>query len=480
MSKFSEKCKALLQENGTNVYRLSNDSSLERTTLQRMVTGKRLPGIEFVKQFCRELRMPLAEEKHLIELYKMEVIGEEVYRNRQCIHNLIRYLFRLEKSGYHEQQIPKSRELIFGKVHSGGVTDYDYLIYSTLEKCFQNEKPVSIYTNYPATDTYFFRQIQILNRRYPDNKVRIEHRVHFQINTALMAANLQILYNVMPLTLSGTLDYTSCYYYSRVTDEELCQFFLPYYIITPTCLLEISGDLQNVIIHTEKGKIQDYLTEYKRLNCYVKPLFQYSNTPEEAWEHYTKQIPENARQLHVIGAQPCYRDLIADPDFRERVERHHPEFYHFTDSIVENHSFYQNKEMDLFFSEEGLDYFCDTGKLTGQIGALLPPLSVEERIAALERFLHHNPLHHYYLFTSDIQIPFYLNFEMYEDKQFQLIQITDELEVSIFTVTESSICDAFWDYTSSLPESEYVRTEEETEKVVRNKLESMKFMELKY
>ena len=93
MSKFSEKCKALLQENGTNVYRLSNNSSLERTALQRMVTGKRLPGIEFVKQFCQELRMPLAEERHLIELYKMEVLGEDVYRNRQCIHNLIRYLF---------------------------------------------------------------------------------------------------------------------------------------------------------------------------------------------------------------------------------------------------------------------------------------------------------------------------------------------------------------------------------------------------
>lgn len=476
MSKFSEKCKALLQENGTNVYRLSNNSSLERTALQRMVTGKRLPGIEFVKQFCQELRMPLAEERHLIELYKMEVLGEDVYRNRQCIHNLIRYLFRLEKSGYHELSLPESYEVIFEKIHSGGVTDYEYLIYSTLEKCFQCERSVSIYTNYSAADPYFFRQLQILNRRYPDNKVNVEHRVHFQINMALTSQNLQILYNVLPLTLSGTMDYTSYYYYSRVTDEELCQFFLPYYIITPTCFLGISGDLQNVITHTKEEKIREYLVEYKRLGCHVKPLFQYINTLEEAWEHYAKQIPENVRQLHVIGAQPCYRDLITDQDFRERVELYHPEFSHFVDSIVENHNFYKNKEMNLFFSEEGLDYFCETGKLTGQIGALLPELSIEERIVALESFLHHNPLHHYYLFTPDIQIPYYLNFEIYEDRQFQLIQITEELKVSIFTITESSICDAFWDYTSSLPESEYVRTEKKTEKIVLEKLRRLELM----
>ena len=48
MSKFSEKCKELLTENGYNVYRLSQAASLERTTLHRMVTGKRLPGPEFV------------------------------------------------------------------------------------------------------------------------------------------------------------------------------------------------------------------------------------------------------------------------------------------------------------------------------------------------------------------------------------------------------------------------------------------------
>lgn len=61
MSNFRIKCKELLQENDINVYRLSNASSLERTSLQRMITGKRLPTIEFVKNFCRVLRVSKPE-----------------------------------------------------------------------------------------------------------------------------------------------------------------------------------------------------------------------------------------------------------------------------------------------------------------------------------------------------------------------------------------------------------------------------------
>lgn len=97
MSKFSEQCKEMMLENGTNVYRLSNSSSLERTALQRMVTGKRLPGIDFVKQFCRELRISALDERNLLELYKMESIGESVYKNRKTISQLLGHLAELEK-----------------------------------------------------------------------------------------------------------------------------------------------------------------------------------------------------------------------------------------------------------------------------------------------------------------------------------------------------------------------------------------------
>ena len=46
MSDFSSKCREYLKNTGETVYQLSASSGLDRTSLQRMITGKRLPGMD--------------------------------------------------------------------------------------------------------------------------------------------------------------------------------------------------------------------------------------------------------------------------------------------------------------------------------------------------------------------------------------------------------------------------------------------------
>lgn len=43
MSDFSSKCREYLTDTGETVYQLASSSGLDRTSLQRMLTGKRLP-----------------------------------------------------------------------------------------------------------------------------------------------------------------------------------------------------------------------------------------------------------------------------------------------------------------------------------------------------------------------------------------------------------------------------------------------------
>ena len=76
MSDFSEKCRQYIEDTGTNIYQLSKISGLDRTSLQRMVTGKRLPGPEFISQFCLYLRINQQQRQELIELYELERIGK--------------------------------------------------------------------------------------------------------------------------------------------------------------------------------------------------------------------------------------------------------------------------------------------------------------------------------------------------------------------------------------------------------------------
>ena len=90
MSDFSSKCREYLT--GYRRKRFTSylhPSGLDRTSLQRMITGKRLPGIDFVRQFCDSIRINPSQRRELMELYKIEKIGKEIYYNRKYIQELL-------------------------------------------------------------------------------------------------------------------------------------------------------------------------------------------------------------------------------------------------------------------------------------------------------------------------------------------------------------------------------------------------------
>ena len=104
MSDFSSKCREYLKNTGETVYQLSASSGPDRTSLQRMITGKRLPGMDFVRQFCDSIRINPSQRQELIELYKIEKIGKEIYYNRKYIQELLRVISTqqmLFSSGFH-------------------------------------------------------------------------------------------------------------------------------------------------------------------------------------------------------------------------------------------------------------------------------------------------------------------------------------------------------------------------------------------
>lgn len=473
MSKFSDKCKLIMQENGTNVYRLSNSSSLERTTLQRMVTGKRLPGIDFVKQFCKELRMSAAEEQQLMELYHIEQIGEDVYQNRMIIRNLLRYLANLEQNfaltDLEEAPLPGSAYPL--TVHPGISYNTELVLFDIIEKAFQSDSPSYIYTNLPAVYGIFFHQLRILCQRYPQNQVSIEHLVAFQINASRSAHNLSILYHVLPPALSDKVRYFPWYHYSKVQGTDYLQSMFPYYIITQEAVLEISGDFKTHLLHTDGAKNSIYTREFERIRGISRPLLDQYTSPEDALTQYLSNIPPLVFS-YVFEAQPCLQDMITDADVNLLLEQNSL-FLRLKDALEQQLSSFASREIHGVFTRSGLDDFCQNGTLKGQIGAFLPPFLSAQRRQLLQNLLDRPALHHRYMLSDDIVLPAHMNFEIYESKQINMIKIDDNLNISFFVITESSICDAFWEFASSFFGSDEMLSEENTNQYIKKKLEQI-------
>lgn len=89
MSEFSDKCKAYIEKSNTNVYQIAKKSGLDRTMLQKMVKGTKVPSPTFFEKFCEYLVINKAEKNELEQLFKIERIGKDVYSRRCEISRLL-------------------------------------------------------------------------------------------------------------------------------------------------------------------------------------------------------------------------------------------------------------------------------------------------------------------------------------------------------------------------------------------------------
>lgn len=325
MSKFSEKCKELLIENGYNVYRLSQAASLERTTLQRMVTGKRLPGPEFVEHFCQALRISLPEKKEIMELYKMEAIGETAYRNQTTILHLFEKLSALEKNeGFNKRSIVDYGEMKLISPISNDKYETELLLQYVLRKTIQEQESPELYTNLPGTDTLLPHYLKLLIPQY-GKTILIKHLIHFQTNASYAYENLETLHQIIPLCFSAGINYMPFYYYSKLSRNDQPNLIYPFYIITEKYVLQLASDLSKGILHSDPAILQEYTKEFQNCLEHSSPLLQQSKNLDEALQLYMTSF-DTIQDITSLDATPCDSDFMDNEYFFDRVKEHSPEY----------------------------------------------------------------------------------------------------------------------------------------------------------
>ena len=268
-----------MEANGSNVYRLSQTSVLERTSLQRMVTGKRLPNQEFVRAFCRALRIPAAEEKELMELYNMESMGETAYRNQRTMLQLFQHLAEVEKKEKPSCKMEPQNNLVLTSTISAKSYNTELLLQFLLKDAFQGENH-TIYTNLPGTDSEFFHYLYLFAPQHMGKTV-VKHLITFRISDTDIYENLESLNEVLPLYFADVFLYEPCYYYSTLSAKEQSDQIFPYYVISSKYVLQLSGDLKKGILHSDPWTVQQYTEEFLEKFSQSTPLIREVSSREE-------------------------------------------------------------------------------------------------------------------------------------------------------------------------------------------------------
>ena len=95
MTRFSKKISELIEESGETVQSLAEMGKINRTTLQRVKTGERLPTKKVFANLAKALRLSNAEVEELQTLMEMTQVGERSYYNRRKIVELIAIIHEL-------------------------------------------------------------------------------------------------------------------------------------------------------------------------------------------------------------------------------------------------------------------------------------------------------------------------------------------------------------------------------------------------
>ncbi len=105
MTLFSKRIAELIIESGETVQSLAEIGGINRTTLQRIKSGERLPTAEFFGNLSRALRLSPVEQDELSSLLEIARVGEMVSYSRRQIFELIEMISELT-----EYKIPFSKE----------------------------------------------------------------------------------------------------------------------------------------------------------------------------------------------------------------------------------------------------------------------------------------------------------------------------------------------------------------------------------
>lgn len=79
----------------TTIYRLSKSTGIERTKLQRIKSGQKLPTKEELEIISRELSLTPDEKENIFTELEIALIGEDKYKSRIHTKRFIEQLYNI-------------------------------------------------------------------------------------------------------------------------------------------------------------------------------------------------------------------------------------------------------------------------------------------------------------------------------------------------------------------------------------------------
>ena len=477
MTIFADTLRKYLERKNTTIYNISKISGVDRTLIQHMKTGKRLPAnISVVQAIAKAMMLNLSETEEILRAYNITHMGEENYFRRKHVSAIISSFYDmnvasklvLPKGAQDTLQMDESLKEIIGR------SNINRIVKAILEM-EANKKAGHVKIMVQPEYSYLFDCLTSID--FTSSKTNVNAIIVFDKNEGHKSTiyNLNILEKLVPILFQCEV-FHPYYIYENVDSLFNKNSFLPYKIITSDFVIGISYDQDKAVLYHDASMIKLLNETFQKQLSIATPICQtFHPTPEEYLAStFAAEEDLQSEAVYELFYQPCFPSFCPEDILLDRLNTAIiPEEMQnvITDYFAKIRAQYKNKH--IFFTLEGLTLFMETGRVTEVPDFMYTYLTPPQRLTMLKNIVasvDDGTFAPRIIKSEKFTVPSPICICAPSEHKVVIYYFSPDKGQYTFYLQELSLVQAFYDFLTYLPESQLVYDLEESKALLHEVL----------
>ena len=399
MSSYGDSLRKYIKENGMSVRKLSIETEINRTLLQKYLSGERLPkNLEEVNHISRCLMLSPAKQENLIECYNRSRYGEKRYEGFLMIRDMLKGLtnFRMHPVAQRESGgndwndnagWDGGAEIKESYVCMGALEVENALRY-ILKKQSRTGQPWKLQLIAQPEAGNLSR---IILSACTGQNVEVEQIICLDEETTEGNQNIKTVYNLLPM-LFGSLRYQSLFYYDKKDAHINSMSFLPILILAEDIAMICSYKMDEALVFCNTESVNFCRRQYQQMKQRTSLLTPCFRDDVTEWMSFLQNFMTDLAVAEIcIGSIPCVTYSLDESILKEILCLGEEGNQCLMDVFAKNRGTFlqaSDKKAPInIFEESGLRRFMETGRSDEYPDDWYTPISPASRLRMLEAMI---------------------------------------------------------------------------------------------
>ena len=322
MTLFADTLKKYLETKNTTIYTISKISGVDRTMIQHMKVGKRMPAnVADVTAIAKAMMLNPSETAELLRAYHISHMGEENYFRREHVSKIISSFYDMNSAD--ELVIPTGVQDMLEMNEAlkiiNGQGNINRILKAVLE-IEANKKSGHIKLMVQPEYQYIFDCLTSID--FNRNNTLVEAIIVFDKNEGHKGTtyNLNILQKLVPILFQCEV-FHPYYVYDNVDTLFNNTSMLPFKIITSDFVLAVSYEQDKAVLCNLQDMVALTGDTFQKSLSVANPICHtFHPTPEEYLQSTFLSDEEiNAEEVHELFYQPCFPSFCPESILMDRL-----------------------------------------------------------------------------------------------------------------------------------------------------------------